>query len=143
MEATKKTDKNTDSITKEVVLNSSIESVWNAISRQEEISTWFLKAEFKAEEGFQYTFTSSDENCTQITGEVKKANPYTLIYTWIVQGTDVETTVEWKLSPTENGTKVNLFHHGISGYEGETAVAMFGSFTGGWENCFNKLAAYL
>lgn len=134
----------TDVISKEQVFPHAIDKVWNAISRAEEISTWFIKADFKAEKGFQYTFTASEENnCTQITGEVKEANPYTLIYTWIVEGTDTETTVKWELSSTDEGTKLYLEHSGISNYPGESAVAMFNSFNGGWDNCISELSGYL
>lgn len=133
-----------DLITKEEVLPHPIEKVWNAISIAEEISTWFIKADFKAQKGYQYTFTASEENgCTQITGEVKKADPYTLIYTWIVAETNVETTVRWVLEETHEGTQLLLEHSGISGYAGDTAVQMFNSFDGGWTNCVNQLAGYL
>ncbi|MEW4925692.1 SRPBCC domain-containing protein [Algibacter sp. 2305UL17-15] len=134
-----------DSIKKEVVFNQPIDKVWNAISRAEEISTWFIPADFKAEKGYQYTFTSppNEKGCTVISGEVKKASPYLLIYTWIVADTKVETTVTWELSSTPEGTKLNLEHSGISKYEGETAIAMFESFNGGWNNCISGLTSYL
>jgi len=133
-----------DVITKEAVFNHPIEKVWNAISNAEEISTWFIKADFKAEKGYQYTFTATEEKgCLAITGEVKESNPYTLVYTWIVADTNVETTVSWKLVSTENGTKLLLEHSGISNYAGETAIAMFESFNGGWTNCVNQLTDYL
>ncbi|MDU8885015.1 SRPBCC domain-containing protein [Yeosuana sp. MJ-SS3] len=133
-----------DAITKEALFNHPIDKVWNAITVAEEISTWFIKADFKAKKGYQYTFTASEENgCVPITGEVKQAHPYTLIYTWIVSDTNVETTVKWELESTENGTKLYLEHSGISNYAGETAVAMFKSFNGGWINCITELTTYL
>jgi uncharacterized protein YndB with AHSA1/START domain len=133
-----------DVITKETILNHPIDKVWNAISLAEEISTWFIKADFKAEKGYEYTFTATeDKGCLEITGEIKESNPYTLVYTWIVANTDVETTVSWKLEPTENGTKLLLEHSGISNYAGETATAMFESFSGGWANCVNQLTDFL
>ncbi|MDY8135856.1 SRPBCC domain-containing protein [Aquimarina sp. 2201CG5-10] len=133
-----------DVITKEHLFNHSIDKVWNAISKAEEISSWFIKADFKAEEGYKYTFTASEEeNCTEITGIVKKANPYTLIYTWVVANTDTETTVKWELQQTNEGTKLYLEHSGISNYPGETAVNMFNSFNGGWQNCISQLSEYL
>ena len=133
-----------DIISKEHILKHSIDTVWSAITKQEEISTWFIEADFKAEPGYKYTFTAPEEqNCTQITGEIKKANPYTLIYTWVVAGTDTETTVKWELEKTEEGTKVYLEHSGISNYPGETAVNMFNSFNGGWDNCISELSGYL
>jgi uncharacterized protein YndB with AHSA1/START domain len=132
-----------DLITKEQVFSHPILKVWNAITKAEEISSWFIKADFKAKQGYQYTFTSNEDGCTQIKGEVKQADPYTLIYTWVVAGTNVETTVSWKLSETENGTHLLLEHSGISNYSGDTAVQMFNSFSGGWVNCVEQLSAYL
>ena len=134
-----------DSITKEVVLNHSIEQVWNAISKGDEISTWFIPADFKAEKGYKYTFTSppNEKGCTVISGEVQNATPYLLIYTWIVADTKIETTVKWELTTTSEGTKLILEHSGISNYAGETAIAMFESFNGGWDNCISGLTGYL
>lgn len=134
-----------DLISKEKVFNHPIETVWDAISKAEEISAWFIQADFKAEVGYQYTFTSepNEKGCTTISGVVKEANPYVLVYTWIVADTKVETTVTWTLESVDNGTKLHLEHSGISNYEGETAIAMFESFNGGWDNCINLLTDYL
>ncbi len=134
-----------DSITKEKVFNHPINKVWDAISKAEEISTWFIQADFKAEKGYQYTFTSevNEKGCTTIRGTVKEANPYVLVYTWIVAGTEAETTVTWILEPVAEGTKLHLEHSGISNYAGATAIAMFESFNGGWNGCINQLTDYL
>lgn len=134
-----------DVIKKVVVFNHQIDKVWNAISKAEEISEWFIKADFKAEKGHKYTFTAepNEKGCTVISGEVKHANPYNLVYTWIVADTKVETTVSWLLEPTQDGTKLTLEHSGITNYAGETAVAMFESFNGGWDNCITGLTSYL
>ncbi|NJB69886.1 uncharacterized protein YndB with AHSA1/START domain [Saonia flava] len=133
-----------DLITKEHIFNQPIDKVWNAISIGEELSEWFIKADFKAEPGYKYTFMASEEEgCTQITGEVKKADPYTLIYTWIVQGTHTETIVKWELEPMEGGTKLHLEHSGISNYPKESAVTFFNNFNGGWDNCIKALTSYL
>ncbi|MDG5490351.1 SRPBCC domain-containing protein [Psychroserpens sp. SPM9] len=134
-----------DVITKEKVFNHPIDKVWDAISKAEEISTWFIQADFKAQKDYQYTFTSepNEKGCTTISGTVKEAHPYVLVYTWIVADTNVETIVTWKLESVAEGTKLYLEHSGISNYEGDTAIAMFESFNGGWENCINGLTAYL
>jgi len=132
-----------DVITKEKLFNHPIDKVWDAISKSEEISTWFINADFKAEKGYQYTFNSKGENCTTITGEVKSADPYALVYTWLVKDLPGTTTVSWKLEATNEGTKLYLEHSGISNYAGETAVAMFESFNGGWDNCMSDLTNYL
>ncbi|MGW9686258.1 SRPBCC family protein [Flagellimonas sp. 2504JD1-5] len=133
-----------DVITKEHVFAHPIKKIWNAISVAEEISTWFIKADFKAEVGYQYTFTSSeDHGCMNITGEVKSAAPYTLVYTWMVENTTTETLVSWNLVETDMGTKLYLEHSGISKYPGETAVKYFNDYNGGWDDCINKLSSFL
>lgn len=133
-----------DAITREQMFNHSIDKVWNAISIGEEISAWFINADFKPEPGYKYTFTAGEEKgCTQITGVVKVASPYTLIYTWMVQDTDVETIVKWTLEAIDGKTKLVLEHSGISNYSADTAVTMFGHFSSGWDNCINLLTEYL
>ena len=130
-----------DIITKQHQFSHPIGKVWNAIAVAEEISAWFIKADFKAEPGYNYTFVHED---TKIVGSVLKANPvYELVYTWIVEGTNVETTVSWKLEEADNGTLLTLEHSGISRYEGDTAVMMFNNYSGGWQTCVENLAQYL
>lgn len=120
-----------------------IETVWKAITDGKEISSWFLQADFKPEVGYNYRFTSPDEKCHPIVGEVKAASPYTLTYTWIEEGVDVETTVNWTLTTTDKGTTVKLTHSGVANYEGAKAVEMFDSFSGGWKNCLSSLSQHL
>lgn len=141
---TPKSNASIDVIKKEQFFNHSIDKIWSAISEQDKLSTWFIPADFKAEVGYEYTFTApSEQNCTQIKGIIKSAKPYTLIYTWIVAGTDTETTVTWKLEPKESGTILYLEHTGISNYPGDNAIKMFESFNGGWDNCLSGLMTYL
>jgi uncharacterized protein YndB with AHSA1/START domain len=131
----------TDQITKQHQFPHPIGKVWEAISRAEEISSWFIQADFKAEVGYRYTFTHEQ---TKIRGEVLVANPVThLSYTWVVEGTDVVTTVHWKLEENSTGTLLTLEHAGISNYPGENAIVMFNNFSGGWDSCITNLEQYL
>ena len=132
-----------DQIIKEQLFNHPIEKIWKAISIGEEISTWFIPADFKAEKGYHYTFNAEGGECSAISGEVLEADPYTLSYTWIVTDSPARTVVTWKLSKVEAGTLLYLEHSGISNYEGDTAIEMFTSFNGGWDNCLNGLVAHL
>ena len=131
-----------DVIKKEQQIDFPIQEVWNAIANAEEITAWFINADFKPEVGYQYTFTHED---TKITGKVLEASPYhTLVYTWIVGGTGIETTVKWKLRELNNGTHLTLEHTGISNYPTEElAINMFNSFNGGWDACMVNLVKYL
>ncbi len=131
-----------DVIKKNQQINFPMQDVWKAIATAEEISTWFIHADFKAEAGYEYTFTHED---TKIKGKVLEASPFhTLIYTWIVGGTGVETTVKWNLEENESGTLLTLEHSGIANYPTEEmATNMFSSFDKGWESCIVNLAKYL
>ncbi len=119
-----------------------MKEVWNAISSAEEISAWFIKADFKAEVGYKYRFTHENTN---IVGTVLESDPFhNLVYTWVIEGTGVETTVRWKLEEKDGGTQVTLEHTGIENYPNEEmALNMFNSFSEGWENCFANLGKYL
>ncbi len=131
-----------DSLTKEQFYPQPIAQVWDAISKAEKISTWFIKAQFEAREGAAYTFTHEE---TVITGKVLKVNPVNeLVYTWILGGTEAETTVSWQLTEKDGGTLLTLVHSGISNYPDEqTAVTMAGHFEQGWARCTGDLAEYL
>jgi len=133
-----------DVLQKETIFKHPIDVVWSAITKAEELSAWFIKTDFKAEKGFQYTFFPTEEKgCEAITGEIKNAIPYTLEYTWEVTDTNVETLVSWTLEEVTEGTKLHLKHSGIANYKGETAIAMFESFDGGWDNCITNLITHL
>ena len=133
-----------NSIKKEKIFNHPIDKIWNAITNAEEISTWFLDADFKAEVGYRYTFNSKGEECSPIIGEVKSATPYIIAYSWIIKDMpEISTLVTWTLENTIDGTKLTLVHSDISNYAGETAITMFESFNGGWDNCINGLLNYL
>lgn len=131
-----------DTIKKEQFYPHPIATVWQAISNVEDISAWFIKADFEARVGYQYTFT---HNNTVVKGEVLRADPvHTLIYTWIVGDPNTKTVVKWSLEEKDGGTQLTLEHSGISGYPTEEmATSMFSNFNGGWDNCLGQLTEHL
>ena len=139
-----------DRISKEKYYPHQIYDVWNAITNAEQISTWFLKADFKPEQGYQYTFTHEvikpDGECstTIINGQVLKAEPVNFLsYTWVVDG-KTETIVDWYLEEKDGGTMLRVIHHGISNYPSEEiALNMFTTFSNGWDNCLGNLEKYM
>lgn len=133
-----------DVIVKKKTFDQPIDVVWKAISEGAEISKWFIHADFKPEPGYRYTFTAKEEHgSTVIKGTVLEADPYTLKYTWNVSGAPVETTVTWMLEKIGSQTHLKLEHTGISKFEGETAVEMFGHFEKGWDACISGLLNYM
>ncbi len=133
-----------DALTKQKTFAHSIDKVWKAISEGDEISKWFIQADFKPEVGYEYTFTATEENGgTKIRGKVLSASPYILKYSWRVGDTEVDTTVSWMLEEAEGGTKLTLEHSGISQYPEEAATEMLGHFDKGWDMCILGLTEYL
>lgn len=133
-----------DVLTKQHQYAQSINQVWAAITEQDKISQWFMKCNFKAEQGYRYSLIS-DDNKERIYGEVMKVNPVNeLVYSWVVVGTETVTTVSWKLEEKNGGTLLTLEHSGISKYPtDETAVKMFESFTDGWTKCIDNLEKFV
>ncbi len=132
-----------EEIVKEKVFKQSIDRVWKAITEAEQISKWFIHADFKAEAGYQYTFTATEEHgSTQIKGRVLEADPYTLKYTWCTGDAPIETTVTWTLQQQGEDTLLTLTHTGISQY-GDSAAEVFGHFDKGWDACLSVLPNYL
>ncbi len=79
-----------------------------------------------------------------ISGEILEVNPVTsLVYTWIVSGTEAITTVTWTLESTSEGTLLNIVHSGIENYPDSAIPKMFDSFSEGWANCMVELTKYL
>jgi len=117
------------------------EKVWDSISDGKAISDWFIKADFKAEMGYQYTFTHED---TIINGEVKEVNrPKKLAYTWIIKGVGIETLVEWILEEKDGGTELTIVHSGFDKYSDEKRESVFSAHSGGWEHQLSSLAKFL
>ncbi|MEO9485771.1 MAG: SRPBCC domain-containing protein [Ekhidna sp.] len=133
-----------DALTKEKTFAHSIDKVWKAITEGEEISKWFIQADFKAEVGYEYTFTAAEEHGgTIIKGKVLSATPYTLEYSWRVGDTEIDTIVSWQLEESADGTKLMLEHSGISNFPEEAATEMLGHFDKGWDMCISGLTEYL
>lgn len=131
-----------DVLTKERSYPHPIAVVWRALTLAEELSAWFVQADFKAEVGYRYTFTRGE---TKVLGEVIEVDaPHRLSYTWTVGDPNIVTTVRWRLKEQGASTLVSLEHSGISGYpSADLAATMFGHFEHGWEDCFAQLQRHL
>lgn len=133
-----------DVLVKEKTFKHSIDKVWKAVTEGEEISKWFIQADFKPEVGYEYTFTAAEEHGgTKIRGKVLDVTPYILVYSWRVGDTEVDTTVTWKLEESADGTKLTLEHSGILKYPEEAVMEMIGHFDKGWDLCISGLTEYL
>ncbi len=132
-----------DQIVKEKLFDHGIDKVWKAITEAEQISQWFIHADFKAESGYEYTFTATEEHgSTQIKGKVLEADPYTLKYTWSSGDSGIETLVSWSLEEEGGQTRLTLVHSGGAQY-GDSADEVMQHFDMGWDACLSVLPNYL
>jgi len=124
--------KNIPDIVKTVVLNASIQKVWEKVSTAEGISAWFMENDFKAEEGHEFTIQSpfGPSPCKVL--EVEP--PYKLSFLWDVDGW----VVTFLLKEINNQTEFTLIHGGWDHIETVTKAGQESSnirerMNGGWE----------
>lgn len=125
----------------EVVVNKTykhpISKVWDAITNQKSLKEWFVPGSFKAEPGFAYSFKNE---YTYVRGEVLQVTPPTLlVYTWIKEDTDIETTVRWELEEVNGYTNLTITHTGIEKYSDDMANRN----QEGWNYVISAIEQYL
>ncbi|WP_345950747.1 SRPBCC domain-containing protein [Mucilaginibacter sp. PAMB04274] len=98
--------------------------VWQCLTQPELLSQWFMKNDFKAEVGHQFTFISKPIRAVNWDGivycEVLESTPeHKLVYTWkggpkpgII---NLDTILTWTLTPQNGGTLLRLEHKGFKG----------------------------
>ncbi len=130
------------SIEKEQFYPHPINTVWEAISKADLISQWFVQADFETIPGRPYLFTRGE---TKISGEVLTSiPPHELSYTWRVNDSQITTVVKWILKEQSGGTLVRIEHTGIQGYSSEEITAnMLDHFSAGWIDCIDRLDKFL
>lgn len=134
-----------ESVVLDVELNSPIQSVWNALTTSETLSTWmmFKTNDFKPEVGHTFQFKDAPGYDGVIDGEVTVVDePHTLAYTWSTLGQDNvahETVVTWTLKESGDGTSLHLEQSGFrTGARQELGGARYG-----WEMMLDQLRTEL
>jgi uncharacterized protein YndB with AHSA1/START domain len=98
--------------------------VWDCLTQPELLNQWFMKNDFKAEVGHQFTFTNKPKVAFGWDGivysEVLEVVPQQkLVYTWKAGPQPgvitMDTTLTWTLTPQGEGTLLKLEHKGFKG----------------------------
>ena len=125
----------------ERVYNAPIESVWMALTDIQQLRQWYFDiADFKAEVGFEFSFTggSEDRKYTHLC-KVTAVNPgRTLSYSWKYEGLPGDSVVTFELFGEGDKTRVRLTHTGIESMSSNGADFMRSSFTEGWTYIIGK-----
>jgi uncharacterized protein YndB with AHSA1/START domain len=119
----------------ERIYNAPVSRVWQAITDRDQMKQWYFElAEFKAEVGFEFTFTGGPEDrkylhLCQIT-EVEPGRK--LIYSWRYDGYEGNSFVTWELFAEGDKTRLKLTHAGLETFPQNNADFAKGNFVAGW-----------
>jgi uncharacterized protein YndB with AHSA1/START domain len=126
------------SVTREVVIDASPETVWEFLTDPEKMRRWKgVSSSFDARVGAAYRIEVLPNNIAA--GEIVEVDPpHRIAYTWGWEGNEAvppgSTTVVYELVPEGGGTRVRLTH---SDLPDEDAAA---SHSHGWEHYLGRLA---
>lgn len=117
-----------------------IEKVWRAITDPKALANWFVPGTFEARVGTSYHF---ENEFTKVKGRVLQVEaPILLVYTWLKNDTNIETTVHWQLEEYTEGTRLIIEHFGIEKYE-QSAPSLLLATTEGWNYVIIAIENYL
>lgn len=118
----------------ERIYNAPVEKVWKAITDKEDMKHWYFDlSEFRAEVGFEFTFTGKNEGMTYIhLCRVTEVIPRKkLTYSWRYEGYEGNSFVTFELFPEGAGTRLRLTHEGLDTFPATAAFAK-SNFVAGW-----------
>jgi len=107
--------------------------VWRALTTVEGLTAWLApSASIDARLGGTIRFTFDEANV--VTGEITTFEPAVrLTHTWIINDA-AESTVQYDLAPSDDGTRLTLVHSGLPD-------EMCGGYTPGWHAYLVRLEA--
>lgn len=112
-----------------------VAKVWRALTDRDEMSRWYFDLEeFRAEPGFEFSFTGGTEHkqylhlcrVTEVIPEKK------LAYTWRYDGYAGDSLVTFELFPEGDETRLVLTHAGLHTFPADEAGFNQNNFKEGW-----------
>ncbi|PWT72969.1 MAG: SRPBCC domain-containing protein [Bacteroidetes bacterium] len=125
----------------ERVFNASIERVWQAITRKDQMKKWYFDiASFRPEVGFEFQFKGGNEDRTYVhlckVTEVVEGRK--IQYSWVYDGLPGYSVVTWELSQEDGKTRVKLTHEGIETFPADNPDFDKKNFMEGWTHLIDK-----
>ena len=123
--------------------------VWAYLTTPELMEMWLMKTDFQPVVGAQFQFFAKPVPAIDFDGNiyctVLEAAPFQkLTYSWKTGPGDgvitLDSVVEWTLVPKENGTELQLFHHGFKETDN---IMMITALDGGWYKNMHKISEFL
>lgn len=124
----------------ERTLNAPVQKVWKAITDKGQMKQWYFDlAEFKAETGFEFSFTGgTEENSYVHLCKVTEVVPgKKLQYSWRYEGYEGNSFVTWELFAEGDQTRLKLTHEGLEIFPANPDFARK-NFEAGWTDIIGK-----
>ncbi len=120
--------------------NQTPQEVWEYLTKPELIEQWFAKTDFQPIVGNKFRFT--DKSGKIIYCEVLEVKPFTkLSYLWQFPSAKdnklLDSKVVWTLTPKEQGTELQLVHHGF------ILLEDYNAHNNGWARLGNRFVELL
>jgi uncharacterized protein YndB with AHSA1/START domain len=119
----------------ERTFNAPVEKVWKAITDKSQMKEWYFDlAEFRAEPGFEFSFTGTDHDGKEwlhLCRVVEVIENRKLSHTWRYKDQPGDSTVTWELFDENGRTRVRLTHAGLETFPPIKSMAKE-NFVQGW-----------
>ncbi len=106
----------TTPLIKEILIQTTPERVWKAISDKTEMKQWYFDlADFRAEVGFEFSFSGGppEKQYLHLCRVVEAIPPRKLSYSWRYDGYEGDSLVTFELMQEGDMTRVRLTHTGL------------------------------
>lgn len=128
--------------------NASAPNVWKAISDKNEMKKWYFDlAEFKAEPGFEFSFTGGSPDGVQYLHLCKVTEVIPgkkLTYSWRYDGYEGNSFVTFELFEDGDKTRLKLTHTGLETFPASNPDLAAKNFAEGWTDIIGRsLKEYL
>lgn len=131
----------TDPFIIERTYNASIETVWQAITDKNKMKQWYFDlAEFKAEVGFEFSFTGGppERSYLHLCKVTEVVTGKKLTYSWRYDGNEGNSFVTFELFGEGNNTKLKLTHKGLETFPATNPDFAKENFVAGWNDIIGK-----
>jgi len=137
----------TDPFIIERTYNASAGEVWEAITDKNKMKQWYFDLPaFKAEVGFEFTFTGGPPEKTylHLCKVTEVITGKKLTYAWRYDGFEGFSLVTFELFPEGNQTRLKLTHQGLETFPASNPDFAKGNFVAGWNEIIgNSLKFFL
>ena len=126
----------------EKIYNAPASKVWKAITDVKDMKQWYFDLpDFKAEVGFEFTFTAGPEDklYTHLCKVTEVVPGKKLTYTWRYEGYEGNSAVTFELFPEGEKTRLKLTHTGLDTFpSAKDPNFARESFAAGWTDIIGR-----